>query len=197
MAGFSSKGDCKSKMLTIEATDARSDPFFKRSFNIFKKVTELWTLCTLENVFVVLSLRGEAFYIGNPPVSKTCKQPDFDEINHAMDIEEATLLRRIKEASDKLKKDKAKSVVIEKLEKASIENERQGLNSDKLPDDLSIDELAIVKEMVLECRAKLRERMKELGLEVATSTPISTEERNDSLNGSSKNDSSGDDDHEH
>ncbi|MBA0756676.1 hypothetical protein Gogos_022059 [Gossypium gossypioides] len=199
MARFSGKGDRKSKMLTIQATDARGDPFFKRSFKIFKKVIELWTLCALENVFVVLFLGGKAFYIGNPPVYtlKTCRQPYFDEIDLEIDMEKGTLLRCIKKASDKLKKDKAKSIVIEKLKKASIENERQGLNPYKLPNDLSIEEFAIVEEMVLECMAKVWKRQKELGIEVATSTPISGGESNDSLDGSSKNDSSGDDGHEH
>ncbi|GMJ03889.1 hypothetical protein HRI_004058100 [Hibiscus trionum] len=189
------------QMLTIKATDARRDGFFKRSFNVFKKISELWTLCALENVLVILSVGGKPFYIGKPGVYNSVYKfpnytiPDCDQINIVDIEEEEYLLRCISEVEDKLQKLKVKNSLMEKLMKVTTVNQKLDQEYvSKLVNVLNAEEFLALETLITsridECDKKMKEYMNKQEAVVDASTSASNGENNASFDGSSENDSS-------
>ncbi|KAK8496352.1 hypothetical protein V6N13_028967 [Hibiscus sabdariffa] len=187
----------RTQMLTIKATDARRDGFFKRNFSIFKKITELWTLCTLENALVILSVGGKPFYIGKTGVyTEVYKFPNFrmpycDQINCVDAEEEEDLLRRIRETEHQLQKLEAKNSLVEKLKKVTTVNQKlDQAYAEKLCNVLNDEEFQALEELIASKIDECKRRMEEQKMEVDTSTSTSNGECDALLDGSAEKDSS-------
>ena len=186
-------------MWMIQGANARQVAFSKRRSGLFKKVSELCTLCAVEIALVVFSPGGKAFSLGRPGVDTImnrlayCGKPDFDAIRRAEAKQEAILHQLNKEYSDLLEKLEAEKIRGERLEQMRLESQSQGQSLvDRPVDELNPEELLTLKSMMEEFKEKLRKRVQELSVEPAASTPISIGESNASPGGSTKGDSSAD-----
>ncbi|XP_022773909.1 agamous-like MADS-box protein AGL29 [Durio zibethinus] len=190
MAGLSSKGRRRTQMWMIQGADARQVAFSKRRSGLFKKASELCTLCAVETALVVFYARDQAFYFGHPGVGtvmntlSNCRKPNFDAIHQAEAEQEANLL-------EKLEAEKIQGERI--IERFCMGSQKHGEDFVKrLVDKLNWEQLLTLKSLMEEYKEKLRKRMQELSVELAAPTLISAGESNASLSGSTEGDSSAD-----
>ncbi|XVF17454.1 hypothetical protein REPUB_Repub10bG0123400 [Reevesia pubescens] len=198
MAVLPSKGRRRTQMWMIQGADVRQIAFYRRRSGLFKKASELCTLCAVETALVVFSPGGKAFCFGHPGVYTIMNRfansgkPDFDAIHRAAE-QEATLRQLNKQYSDLLEKLKAEKIRGEQLKQMRMESRSQGQRLvDRPIDELNLEEMLTLKSMIEEFKEKLRKRMQELSIEPAASTPISAAETNASPSCTTKGDSSAD-----
>ncbi|KAK8491726.1 hypothetical protein V6N13_123885 [Hibiscus sabdariffa] len=198
MVGLKTNGSHeRTQTLTIKATDARRDSFFKRNFSIFKKISELWMLCTLENALVILSVGGKPFYIGKPGVYAEVykfpnfRMPDCDQIN-CVDAEEyEDLLRYIRETEEQFQKWKAEKSLVDKFMKVTTVNHKlDQAYAEKLCNVLNDEEIQALEELIASKIVEWKRRMEEQKMDVDASTSKPNGERDALFDGSTENDSS-------
>ncbi|XP_022740213.1 agamous-like MADS-box protein AGL61 isoform X2 [Durio zibethinus] len=167
----------------IQAADAQQVAFSKRRSGLFRKASELCTLCAVETALVVYSPSGKAFSVGHP------RKPDFDAIRRAEAEQEATLNELNKKYHDLLEKLKAEKIRGEQLKQMRMESESQGQSLvDRPVNELNLKELLTLKSMMQEFKGKLRMHIQEFSVEPTASTSTSAGETNASLSGSTEGD---------
>ncbi|EEF30393.1 agamous-like MADS-box protein AGL29 isoform X2 [Ricinus communis] len=149
-------GRKKTQMSLIQGESARQVSFSKRRTGIFKKASELCTLCAVEAAVVIFSPGGKAFTFGHPCFEAIMKKladpenPDNGFAEH-MAEHEATLRDLNKQYSDLLEQLKAEEKRGEEL--------KQMLLLDKPIDDLNLDELLTLQAFMERAKADLLKRL--------------------------------------
>ncbi|XVF15362.1 hypothetical protein REPUB_Repub09cG0145700 [Reevesia pubescens] len=170
MSGLSGKGSRRrTEMWMIQGADARQVAFSKRRSGLFKKASELCTLCAVETALVVFSPNGKAFSF-----CPNCRRPDLDAIRRAEAEKETTLHQLNKKHSDLLEKLEAEKIRGERLKQMRMESLSQGQSLvDRPVNELNLQELLTLKSQMEELKEKLRKRKQELSVKPAASTSTS------------------------
>ncbi|KAJ9177435.1 hypothetical protein P3X46_012656 [Hevea brasiliensis] len=165
-------GRKKTQMKMIQGGNARQVSFSKRRSGIFKKASELCTLCTVETALVVFSPGGKAFSFGHPCFEAIMKRladaeprnPDPDFAQH-MAEHEATLSELNKQYSDALKELEAEKKRGKELKQM---REAQGMPLlDKPIEELNLDELETLKAFLEQVKGNLLKRLGELSVQTS------------------------------
>lgn len=161
-------GHKKAQMKMSQGTDARQVSCPKRRSGLFKKASELCTLCAVETALVIFSPSGKILPPGHPAVETIIKQlalagkPDSGLTQLAETEHEATLRALNKEYHDLLEQLEAEKKRGEKLAQLKMETQRQGKTLIDTPvDELNLTELLTLKAMLEEFQGKLIKHMKE------------------------------------
>ncbi|KAJ8769362.1 hypothetical protein K2173_002566 [Erythroxylum novogranatense] len=161
------RGRQKIEMKLIEATKARQVCFSKRRAGIFKKASELCTLCAVHIGMIIFSPGGKAFSFGHPSLDKI-----FNRLVHHEDADDSSIQRQpdhrahilaklnktCNDIYEQLESEKKQADILKKLSEKS-----QGKRlMDLPPDDLSLEEMLMLKGLLEErlgCLQKHREEL--------------------------------------
>ncbi|OVA10841.1 Transcription factor [Macleaya cordata] len=161
-----SKGRRKIEIKRIEKEDARQVTFSKRRVGLFKKASELCTLCAAETAVIVFSPAGKPYSFGHPSVDTIVDRylsgGDYASQNNVSGVHPHVgarirdLNRQYTEALNELDAEKKRGMELEKVRR----NSKNQHWWEKPIEELGLQELELlkaaldeVKEIVAEHRA--------------------------------------------
>ena len=178
-------GHKKTQTKMIQGEDERRISLPKQRSGLFKKASELCTLCAIETAFVIFSPDGKAFSYGIPSADVATNrlgQPDAYTIQEAEAHHERVLCELRKNYSDLASQLDAEKKRGEKLKQ--IMNETSGCSSwfSTPSGELSYEELLIRQAAMEDLKGKLTKGIEErLAQTSASSAAINTARATDTL----------------
>ncbi|KAJ4751304.1 Agamous-like MADS-box protein AGL61 [Rhynchospora pubera] len=185
-----SMGRQKIEIKKIENEEARQVCFSKRRNGLFKKASELSTLCGAEICIVIFSPAGKAFSFGHPSVdsvadrflSSATKTNSASAANHAVHNQNGMKIGRIAAGSPTIRELSRQCTELngmleterkrrEKLEVAIVKKENEGGFNKAIVDgidELNLSELEEYEKALLNLRGSVAERANQLLLEAMT-----------------------------
>ncbi|KAJ1686382.1 hypothetical protein LUZ63_017772 [Rhynchospora breviuscula] len=185
-----SMGRQKIEIKKIENEEARQVCFSKRRNGLFKKASELSTLCGAEICIVIFSPAGKAFSFGHPSVdsvadrflSSSTKTNSASAANHAGHNQNGMKIGRIAAGSPTIRELSRQCTELngmleterkrrEKLEVAIVKKENEGGFNKAIVDgidELNLSELEEYEKALLNLRGSVAERANQLLLEAMT-----------------------------
>lgn len=149
----------------IQRAEARQVSFSKRRSGLFKKASELCTLCGVETALIIFSPRGKAFSFGHPSVAAVIDRVgrpgrlDAATIREAEAHQESVLRGLNKQYSDllnQLEAEKKRGEELKQLRKEYCQGQGQGRCLFDVPmNELSFEELLTHKAAMEELMGKL------------------------------------------
>ncbi|XP_030455703.2 agamous-like MADS-box protein AGL62 [Syzygium oleosum] len=162
------KGKTTGAKTMIEAAAAGRVAFSKRRSGLFKKATELCTLCAAEMAIILFSPSGKPFSFGHPSVGAVLDRFEHSQTacptvtRQAQTNGDQTLVelnRRYADVLERLKAEKKRAKELQHVKPLEIEN-------------LSFDQLMVLKKALADLKEKVdKRRMEFLALEASTPTP--------------------------
>lgn len=150
----------------IQVASARQVSFSKRRSGLFKKASELCTLCGVETTLILFSPGGKANSFGHPSVDAVINRFGHLGMSGAATLQEVEahqkrvlldLNRQYSDLLDQLKAEKERGVKLKQIRKES-----QGCSWFDTPiKELNFEELAIRVAAMGQLRGKLRKQMEE------------------------------------
>ncbi|XP_050204486.1 agamous-like MADS-box protein AGL29 [Mercurialis annua] len=157
----------KTRMSLIEGASARQASFSKRRTGIFKKASELCTLCDAEAAVVIFSPGGKPYCFGHPcfeAIMEKVADPGNPDNGYAQHMAERQarihdLRKQYADMLQQVKAEKKRGDELEQMTKA--ETEKMAL-WDRPLETLNFEELMTLKSMVEQAQAKVAKRFQEL-----------------------------------
>ncbi|KAA8519527.1 hypothetical protein F0562_013783 [Nyssa sinensis] len=165
------EGRKKIEIKRITNENSRTITFSKRRNGIFKKASELCTLCGADPSIIIFSLRGKAFSFGNPNVKSVIDkflnqnpQPNEGASEHARSSHEVRELnQQLHELNKQLKVGREKENLSQKTSLPMSSNRFKAYVN-----ELGLPELEQLKGTMEKLKKKVSRRVNELRLEASS-----------------------------
>ncbi|KAF3439119.1 hypothetical protein FNV43_RR17394 [Rhamnella rubrinervis] len=171
---MTNKGNKRNKMKMIQGTDSRQAALPKPRSDLFKRASELCTLCAVETALVIFSPSGSNFFFGHPFVNsatfKRCQHEKLDaETIRKLEARQEAVLRNLhKECADLHDKIEAEKKRGKKLE---LMNSVEGVDLfDKPIESLSLQQLLLLKATMEDLKLKVVKHRDERLAKASTSS---------------------------
>ncbi|XP_010030494.2 agamous-like MADS-box protein AGL61 [Eucalyptus grandis] len=161
------KGKTTGAKRMIEDVNAQRVAFSKRRPGLFKKASELCTLCATEMAIILFSPSGKPFSFGHPSVDAVLDRFEHPQtvcptVTQAQTNGDQTLVelnRQYADVLERLEAEKKRAKELQHIKPLEIEN-------------LSFEQLMVLKKALADLKEKVdKRRMEPLALEASTSTP--------------------------
>ncbi|KAK3035965.1 hypothetical protein RJ639_031138 [Escallonia herrerae] len=175
MARKKTQGRKKIEMKMIRDENARRITFSKRRSGLFKKASELSTLCGIEIAIIVFSLGGKAFSFGHPSVESVIdrflngnQEPPNERFSkHVSSSYRESRLQQLNKQFDKLNQE----LTVKKKQRKRLEKSLEDSGYKRFEDhihDLGLSDLKQCIVRMQKLKGKVSQKVKELSGEASS-----------------------------